>query len=193
MLTRLIVAAMFVVLVGGAAVFAQKPIKEEVMFEDSTPPPATIAEMIAKADGVVIARYTGNGRLREDKGAGPAPTTTIHSFDIVDVLKHSALVPTTGERLEIELAGGVREGATHIVRTRVEGQDSLRPGGQYVIFVRWVPTRSPGDQLVAAWSAGGIFDISNGRVRSLDRSQRRHDDKGEPAFVSELRNAVLGR
>ena len=178
-----VAAALFVSVVAGA----QKPVVEEPLFVDGSGPPATLAAMVKGADAVVVATYQRQARLVPGRREGDL-IFSIHAFEIVEVLKFSAAVGTSGDTLEVGFVGGVAEYRDRIVRQYTRGVSPLVPHRTYLIFLRWVPGRAEGD-LVPAWSVGGIFDISEGRVQSLDEHGRRFENRGTASFVGDIRKA----
>jgi len=141
--------ALIIALFGGLAAHAQKPITIQARAIDGLRAPARVAEMVAQADAVVIATATGRVRLaamkREEDGL-----RSVHSFDVAEALKFNAGVPAAGDVLELELPGGEREYATHVLRETVDGEEPVRAGRRYLIFVNWIQGR---DEIrrVPAW------------------------------------------
>jgi hypothetical protein len=169
---------------------AQKSVKRTLVAVDSMPPPSTLAEMVSYADAVVVARATGNTRLKRGQ-RDELHLDSTHSFVIEEVIKYSSRVPTAGEVLDLDIAGGTKEYESYIRSEVVDGWDTLRPNQRYLIFVRYV-SNDFGERLVPCWSAAGIFNITGGAVKSLDLRFPRYKDKASPTFVDEVKAAEKG-
>jgi len=166
---------------------AQKSVKELTVFVDGSPPPASPAEMLREADAVIVARYTGKSRLiaRGTPGASPVVDSTNYTFEILETLKFDPLLPPGVEpQIEVNLTGGDRALPTHIERTKIAHTESLSPRHTYVVFLKRNRVRA---ELYLAWGAAGLYDITENRVRPIERERRRHEDMPVSAFLDVLR------
>lgn len=181
----LVIAGLSFVAVSAASVRAdQKPVEQRVSVVNSQQPPGTLAEMIASADAVVIARPTGKTRLR-DWGNG-LPVETIYTFRIEDAIKFSPVIPAVGDTIEMDVLGGEKETSTRIVRDVIRGHGSVQPNARYLIFVRWVQNPA-GERLVPCWGNAGIIDITGQRAKSLADNFKRYNETDSATFVANVR------
>ena len=180
-----IAGILLVVLTGGLALGAQKPLETRLFAVNSQPPPGTLAEMIAACDAVVIARPTGQTRLRD---WGPdSLVETVYSFRIDETIKFSPVIPAVGDTIDIEVFGGQKELPSRIVRHQVSGYGAVRGNGRYLIFVKWVQNTA-GERLVPCYSAAGIIDITGQRAKSLDDRFRRFNETDSATLVADVRS-----
>jgi hypothetical protein len=175
---------------GAALIFAhivagaQKRIVEREFFSDDDAPPATLQAMMKQAHAAVGGKYIGQVRLVPTPEG--APLHSIHAFSIVEVLKYSAGIRGVDDVFEIQLPGGVKEFADRIERQNVKGRGALLRDRLYVVFLRWNPGR-PHAELVEMWANGSIYDITAGRVRSLEKTWRQFGDRDAASFLGEAR------
>jgi hypothetical protein len=187
---RLVAIVLIIIAVNQGVGVAQKPVKEEALWIDGSQAPPTVTDMVAGAQIVVVASYTGDERLHPDL----RPTSIISSlykFEIAEVIKSTigpALKP--GGSIEVEMFGGVTELPNETVHTRVHGEERLIPKRRYVLFLNYLPWRSIGNY-VRAWGhpGEGIYDISGNRVRPLSTTRREHRGKSAESFLAEIRKS----
>jgi hypothetical protein len=165
---------------------ARKPIRETVVYWDTSPPPPSLKAMVDEAAAVVVGRHVGHPRLIETviPGDTRADRSTAYEFQLTEVIKADPLLPEAGEVLSLVLPGGDKEYSDRISRLRIAESTPLRSGTSYVIFLARNKVRP---ELYPAWGIGSFFDLSNERVSSLDGVQRRHNDKARAEFIGELR------
>jgi hypothetical protein len=189
MMRRIVSVAIAAALCQPAFAAAQKPLKEEPLWVSGTVAPANPAEMKAAADVVLLARYTGQHRLKEASGR-PEPVATTHTFEVIEVLKGAGVALSATDTVDVEMLGGIVEHPTFTVSTRLQGQESLVPNRRYVLFLTPLPQR-PGTVFRPTWgNAGeGVFDITGERVRPLSTTRRQQRGMSRTTFLEELRDA----
>ena len=172
-------------------VSAQKPIKEELIHVDSGPPPSTAAAMASAAAAIVVGKYTGAARLIETRASDdprlPPLRSTAYTFQIVDIVKLHQYLPFAGGNLDLELPGGDKEFPAHILRERDRDTDLLKPNHTYVLFLGWNWYRN---ELVLAFGASGVYDITDGRLVALHSHGRHYNGTLATAFLAGLRAAA---
>lgn len=187
---RLITILTLFVVLSSVADTAQRPVREEAMWIDGSQPPATAAAMVADAEIVLVANYTGKQRLKPD--LTPLSTiSSLHEFEIVEVIK-STTAPElkSGDVIEIQMFGGITETAKETVHTRVHGEERLIPKRRYVLFLNYLPWRSVGNYVKAWGNPGeGIYELTGNRVRPLSTMRQEHRGQTADGFLAELRKA----
>src|SRR5688572_22145946 len=175
-----VVMASLAVIQGQSEMASGKPVKQSNVIAEAIPPPGTLTGMVAQAEAVVIARATGKARLRP--GSRPdSLLTSVHSFDVEEVIKFSASVPVAGEVLELELSGGTKEYDSYIHSEVVEDRHQILPKHRYLLFVGRL-----GERLFPQW-VGAVFDITGNSPQSLDKLFRRYNAKPSAEFLGDVR------
>jgi len=80
------------------------------------------------------------------------------------VKPHSAM-PASG-RLETVVPGSYREFPRYILHTYADGVDEPLPGRTYVVFLRYLGSRSEGAWM-SAWSGHSFYDVSGDYLKGL--------------------------
>ena len=175
-----------IVLVAAAVLHAQKPVIESPLRTSPIRPPATAPEMVASADAVIVAQWTGQARAGERTSPDGLllPTRTFYTFRVEEVIKNHPSLPPLGQEIEFWLPGGDRELPTRIERVRDPKTGDLRPSGRYVLFADHSVRTG---ELYLAWGPLGVYEITNGRVAALRLDWPRHDGKDAGAFLREIR------
>jgi hypothetical protein len=141
--------------------------------------------MVAAADAVVLAKYTGRHSLVEHPVPGVAPRrSTSYSFEVTEILKLHEQLPFAGGEVQIELPGGDKEEPGHIERMRDRETRPLVARDDYVLFLRWNVQQQ---RFVLPWGAAAIYDVSGGAVTSLRSSWPRHDGTAAKDFLANVR------
>ena len=115
---------------------------------------------------------------------------TIHTFEVIEVLKAPSASLSAMDTVDVEMLGGIVEHPTFTVTARLQGQESLVPNRQYVLVLTSLPQR-PGSVFRPTWgNAGeGVFDITGERVRPLSTTRRQQRGMSTSTFLEELRSA----
>ena len=138
--------------------------------------------MVRVADAVVVARYTGRSQLV----TSPGVDCTKFAFEIMEIVK--GVLPTVvGDELQVQMIGGDREFSDHIRRTRVAETEPLRRGREDVMFLRFNPVKN---DFGLAWASAGLYDVTAGKIRAVERGIPRHDGESTAVFLEALRNAA---
>jgi hypothetical protein len=159
-----------------------KPVIDREVFVSYIPPNLTIAEMVARADAVVVARYVAGAGEYYYVGNSRAARTE-HPFEVVDTIRPHHLLPQFGGTFTVELMGGCKEFPTHIDRVVVRGTRNPIVGRTYIVFLRWNDERR---RFELPWSVYSIYDVSSTRVGSLLQNERIHRGRPVSEFLSEL-------
>jgi len=168
---------------------AGKPIKDEMLFVDGMGPPRTVREMKAAADAVVVARYTGIShefpdRPARSQGAALPKFERLGEFEVLEVVKPHSVMPSSG-RIETDVPGSYQEFPRYILHTYADGVDEPLPGRTYVVFLRYLGSRSEGTWR-SAWPGYSFYDVSGDYPKGLARGFefRERTTKG---FLDDLR------
>jgi hypothetical protein len=134
------------------------------MFVDGEPAPPTIAGLKAEADAVVLVTYSG--QQRTIACSSPCIVSSLHAFEIRDILKSHPALASGRRRFVLKLLGGVDESSESVTRVFVYGRSDLVRGHRYVVFARrhrdaWIPVTGN------AAGSDSIYDVSGDRVISL--------------------------
>ena len=164
-----------------------KPIKDYAWVIDGTGPPPTLREMLADADAAVVGRYTGQSREFSAPRRPDSPRTQrLGQFEIVEVMKPHPAVPGAGARVEVAVPGSYQEFPAYILHSYAEGHEEPEAGRIYVLFIR-ERGASTEVRLNAAWSQGGIYDVSGDFVKALSPDIGRFRDWTPTKFLAEMR------
>jgi hypothetical protein len=103
---------------------------------------------------------------------------TVYQGRVAEVLSKASVVGLSGPGSMIRIArpGGAVDKGTHIERTRTEGFDDMRQGGDYLLFLRWHARLGV---FVPQWGPDGTFLIEDGKVATQGRSVVAKEQAGE--------------
>ncbi|MCU1231718.1 MAG: hypothetical protein JWO97_4602 [Acidobacteria bacterium] len=142
------------------------------------------------SDSPVIARVHINGshvRATPTTGAHPPTIFTEYTATVTETFRGGA---RTGKRITFRQVCGENEDANNIVR--VEGAEPLTVDADYVVFLRYVPSRGI---YALTGEREGVFKICRGAIDPQGESLIATEREGvsEKQFVQELRRAIARR
>ena len=150
---------------GGVGSSQPKPIHEEPINTYFNAPPDNIADMVTRADAVVLGRMVGRSPFKGR--SDPARPSFANRFQIVEILHNPTKHPVDPNAIDLVRPSGDTDHGAYVVRGYQVGFPEFETGHQYILFLSWNEA-IPG--WVPAYGPDSVFDVTAGRSKAFGRS-----------------------